>query len=593
MNAIEHRLNALRQEMHRLGVDAWYISGTDPHASEYLSERWKIREFISGFTGSWGTVVITQQEACLWTDSRYFLQADEQLKGSEFKMYKLRVPDALEPDTWLTQRLKPGSKVGFDSQTLTVAGFRNLNASLKNSGISLVEAPDVFEKIWEDRPALSEAGIFELEPCFTGLSREEKLKLAGEILKDQKADNIVINALDELAWIFNLRGADIPYNPVFIGYAIVGTDERMLFVHKKKIPSALKARLVKENIKLKEYTEFFTFLKTLRGRIIWIDPSTASYAMFSSLRSENVITEKRSAIALLKSRKNEAEQEGFRQAMKKDGVALIEFLFWLRENVKKGTADEYLAGRKLAGLRSMQKDFLGESFAPIFGYKHHGAMVHLSVGPGNALPLEPEGILLFDSGGHYLQGTTDITRTIALGAVSLQQKTDFTLVLKGMISLTRAKFPRGTKGCNLDVLARQALWANGLNYGHGTGHGVGHCLFVHEGPVSIRQELNEVPIEPGMVISNEPGIYREGEYGIRTENILLCVEKERTPFGNFLGFETLTLCPIDTKLIEPSLLTREEKEWLNSYHARVNKELSPLLRKELAEFLIELTLSIE
>ena len=589
MNEIRQRIKALRMELLRHNLDAWYISGTDPHNSEYLPDRWQTRKFISGFTGSFGVVVVTQEDAGLWTDSRYFIQAEEQLKGSGIKMYKLRVPDAVAPESWLAIKLQAGSKVGFDPQTLSVSGFRTLNHTLEKAGISLVDTPDFFEKIWENRPKIPEDKIFELKIVYAGLSRKEKKDLVLAELKKYDLDFQVVTALDELAWLFNLRGSDILYNPVFTGYGIVGKNEWILFTDPVKLPGELKIHLEKEKISLPGYTEFPAWLKSVKGKKILIDPGSANYAVYNLLQSDNKITEEPSVAALLKARKNKTELAGFREAMKKDGVALLEFLFWLRENVEKGTVTEYTAGRKLAEFRSLQKDFKGESFAPIVGFKKHGAVVHLNVSEKDALRLKSEGILLFDSGGQYLQGTTDVTRTVALGEVSKQQKTDFTLVLKGMISLTLAKFPVGTKGCHLDILARKALWEHGLNYGHGTGHGVGHFLNVHEGPMSIRQEFNEVPIQPGMVLSNEPAFYREGEYGIRTENMITCVEKETTAFGHFLGFETLTLCPIDTRLIDFELFSEKERNWLNNYHKQVRKELNPLIRKELAGFLEELT----
>jgi Xaa-Pro aminopeptidase len=589
MNEIRQRIKALRLELLKRNLDAWYISGTDPHNSEYLPDRWQTRAFISGFTGSYGVVVVTQEEAGLWTDSRYFVQAEEQLKGSGIKMHKLRVPDAVLPQNWLSKKLQTGSKVGFDPQTLSMTAFRNMENCLKNAGISMVETPDLFEKIWENRPEMPVDMVFDLKPEYSGLSRKGKKDLLAAELKKYDADFQVITALDELAWIFNLRGSDIPYNPVFAGYGVVGKNDWVLFVEAAKIPGELKTQLEKEKITLLPYDEFLDWLKTVRGKKIFIDPVSAGFSVYSVLKAENKLAEGTSLVALLKARKNKTELAGFREAMKKDGVALVEFLFWLRENVKKGTDTEYTAGKKLAEWRALQRDFKGESFAPIVGYKAHGAIVHLSVNQKNALPLKPEGLLLFDSGGQYLQGTTDITRTIALGEVTPQQKTDFTLVLKGMIALTLAKFPAGTKGCHLDILARKALWGHGLDYGHGTGHGVGHFLNVHEGPMSIRQEFNEVPVQPGMVLSNEPGVYREGEYGIRIENMIVCVEKEQTPFGHFSGFETLTLCPIDTRLIDFDLFSENEREWLNSYHQQVRKELKPLVRKELLGFLEELT----
>jgi Xaa-Pro aminopeptidase len=592
MNEIRQRLKALRLELLRRNLDAWYISGTDPHASEYLPDRWQTRAFLSGFTGSYGIVVVTHEEAGLWTDSRYFLQAEEQLKGSGIKMYKHRVPDAIPPEVWLAKKLTPGSKVGFDPQTVTVSGFHNLSRFLDEAGINTVETPDLFEKIWENRPDLPQDKVFELNPSQTGLSRKDKRELVVAELKKYEADFQVITALDELAWLFNLRGSDIPYNPVFTGYGIVGKNEWILFANGAKIPVELKARLEKEKIGLAEYEDFFTWLKSVRGKKVFIDPGSASYSVFSTLQADNKIADGNSVVSLLKARKNSTELEGYRQAMKKDGAALVAFLFWLKENVAKGTETEFTAGRKLAEFRSQQEAFVGESFAPVMGYREHGAIVHLNVGEKDALLLKPEGILLFDSGGQYLHGTTDITRTIALGEVTLQQKTDFTLVLKGMIALSQSKFPLGTKGCNLDVLARMALWEHGLNYGHGTGHGVGHFLNVHEGPTSIRQEFNEVSLQPGMVLSNEPGLYREGEYGIRTENLMVCVEKETTAFGKFFGFETLTLCPIDTRLIDFELLSENERKWLNHYHQWVRKELEPLVSPELKVFLEELTAEV-
>jgi Xaa-Pro aminopeptidase len=589
MNEIRLRLKALRLEMLKRDLDAWYISGTDPHASEYLPEKWQTRAFISGFTGSYGIVVVTQEEAGLWTDSRYFLQAEEQLKGTGIKMYKLRIPDAVSPEEWLTKKLDSGSKVGFDPQTLTVAGFRSLNNLLQKKGIGTVQTPDLFEKIWDDRPEIPGDEIIELDTKYVGLSRKEKREQVALKLKDLGADFQVITALDELAWVFNLRGTDIAYNPVFTGYGAIGKNESVLFTAPSKISNELKARLEKERVEILDYTEFWDWLKSLKNRKVLIDPSSSNFAVWEALHSDNLLKEETSVISMLKAQKNETELAGFREAMKKDGAALMEVLFWLKNNIGKKEITEYTVAQKLAESRAKHPGFKGESFPPIVGYKEHGAIVHLNVGPDNALSLKAEGILLFDSGGQYLSGTTDITRTVALGGVTPQQKTDFTLVLKGMMALTMAEFPEGTKGANLDILARKVLWENGLNYGHGTGHGVGHFLNVHEGPMSIRQEFNPVPIKPGMVMSNEPGLYREGEYGIRTENMIVCVEKKETEFGQFLGFETLTLCPIDTSLIDKNLLTEKETVWLNSYHQKVREKLKPLLSKKLQAFLEELT----
>ena len=589
MNNIQKRVTALRSEMKILGLDALYISGTDPHASEYLPERWQTRLFITGFTGSFGIVVITAGEAVLWTDTRYFIQAEEQLKGSGIAMQKLRVPGAVSPENWLVEKLPAGNKVGIDTQTISVSGFRNLQKTLAVKNINLVVAPDLFETIWEDRPQFPSDVIFNFDTNFTGLSRKEKQIQIAEKLEKVNADFHVITTLDELAWQFNLRGSDIKYNPVFMGFGLVGKNENYLFVDKSKLTKNLYELLENEGVCINDYNAFYTFLSEIKNKKIVLDPFTVNFQVFSCLAKHNKLAEETSFITKAKSRKNRVELNGFREAMLKDGVALVEFLFWLKSNIGKTRITEYEIGRKLAEYRSKQSNFIGESFPPIVGYKSHGAIVHLSVGPDDALEVKPEGILLFDSGGQYLDGTTDITRTVSLGKVSELQKKDFTLVLKGMISLTLAEFPLGTKGCHLDILARQPLWENGLNYGHGTGHGVGHFLNVHEGPMAIRQEFNEHIIEPGMVLSNEPAFYREGEYGIRTENMMVCVETKNTKFGQFLGFETLTVCPVDKTLIIPELLSEKEKNWLNAYHKKVNELLKPLLTNELHGFLNELT----
>ena len=592
MSVIQNRIKALRCEMGKLGLDAWYISGTDPHSSEYLPLMWQTRSYISGFTGSFGTVLLTNSEAGLWTDTRYFLQAEEQLSGTEIAMHKLRVPEAVSPENWLAEKLLPGSRVGIDAQTISVAGFRNLQNVLGKKEIELISTPDLFDVIWNDRPQIPSNEIFDFDIAFAGLSRKEKQIQLAEELNKYGADFQVVSMLDELAWLFNLRGSDINYNPVFMGFGLTGKNQNYLFVDKTKLPGSLKENLEKEGVSLKDYNSFYSFLSELKGKKILLDPLTANFQIYNSLIKNNEIIEETSLISKSKARKNKVELNGFHEAMKEDGVALVEFLFWLKTNIGKTRITEYDAGRKLAEFRSKQNNFKGESFPPIVGYKSHGAIVHLSVGKEDALEVEPEGILLFDSGGQYLDGTTDVTRTVALGKVTEQQKKDFTLVLKGMISLTLAEFPMGTKGCHLDILARKPLWENGMNYGHGTGHGVGHFLNVHEGPMAIRQEYNEHKIEPGMVMSNEPAFYRVGEYGIRTENMIVCVEKEKTEFGQFLGFETLTLCPIDKTLIKPELLSEREMNWLNNYHKTVNEILKPLLRSELHDFLDELTTEI-
>ena len=591
-DTIIKRVETLRNEMRKSGIDAWYISGTDPHSSEYLPARWETRSFISGFTGSYGIVVITLNEAALWTDTRYFLQAAEELEGTGIEMMKLRVPDAVSPEVWLTQKLSVGSKVGVDAQTLSVSGFRSLQKTLNKQEIALVEIPDLFESIWENRPRMPGEPIFELELKYTGRTRQEKQAAVTVDLQKIGADFQVVSMLDEIAWLYNLRGSDIPYNPVFTAFSLIGVDESILFVDTGKIDPELKNTLEADGVQLKNYNDFFDHLKRFKNKKILIDSSSLNFAAYSVLAEKNEFAEGTSIVALQKARKNETELAGFQRAMQKDGAALIGFLHWLKETVGNREVSDYEVGIKLAEFRAKQEGFKGESFPPIVGYKSRGAIVHLHIGADEGLPIEADGALLFDSGGQYLDGTTDITRTVALGPVNDRFKTDYTLVLKGMIGLTLARFPYGTKGCHLDILARQPLWENGMNYGHGTGHGVGHFLNVHEGPMSIRQEYNENMIEPGHVLSNEPAFYRENEYGIRTENLIVCVEKETTDFGPFLGFETLTLCPIDTSLIKVDLLSEKERKWLNDYHQLVNEELKPLLDEKYHSFLDELTREI-
>ncbi|MDR2910657.1 MAG: aminopeptidase P family protein [Bacteroidales bacterium] len=593
MNEIKNRLKALRLEMLKQNLDAFYISGTDPHSNEYLPEKWKICEFLTGFTGSCGIVAITQEDAGLWTDSRYFIQAEEQLKGSGVKMFKMGVTGAISPEKWLSEKLKPKSKVGFEPQALTVNGFRILHRELDTQEIVLVKTTGLLDKVWENRPETPCSSVYDFPLKYAGVSRKEKWEQQAAELKKTGACFNIISTLDELAWMFNLRGNAVNCSPVFTGYGVIGENEMLLFTNKSGIGPQLLAQLEKEKISVHEYGDFFAWLNetgATGGTKIFIDPSTLNYSVFEILeKNGNSFIEGASPVKLQKARKNTVELNGFRSAMIKDGAAMVEFLYWIRQNIGKGNITEYTVGRKLDEIRSKQPGYDCESFPPIVGYKNHGAIVHLSVDANNALPLEPRGLLLIDSGGQYKDGTTDITRTIALGEVTDQQKIDFTLVLKGMIALTAAVFPVGTKGCQLDILARKPLLEKGLNYGHGTGHGVGHFLNVHEGPVAIRPDFNPNPIEPGMVFSNEPAIYRSRLYGIRTENMIVCVEKEENEFGKFLCFETLTLCPVDTSLIDFELLTPNEKEWLNTYHLRVKNELTHCLSKEHRLFLAEIT----
>jgi Xaa-Pro aminopeptidase len=587
---IKERISALRAKMKIARIDAYIIYGTDPHLSEYLPSHWQTRPYISGFTGSAGMVIISSDKAALWTDSRYFLQAEEQILGTGIELVKMRTPGHPEPANWLIQNLKIGDSVGTDESCISVNQFRAMLQKLDQSGIILKESGDLLNEIWTDRPSLPDSEIYEHELKFACTDRKTKITAICSELEKLGADLQIITALDDLAWTFNLRGSDVECNPVFMAYAAISKVETFLFLEDNKLPSELKTKLETEGIKIRAYHELAEYVRNSPKSIrILLDPDRTNQAIRKNIPSQNIIIEGLSIPCQLKAIKSEAEISNIRQAMRKDGVAMIEFLYWLKNNLGKIQIDEFLVAEKLIEFRTKQPDFKGISFFPIVGYKEHGAIVHFHVSKDNALPVEKDGFLLFDSGGQYLDGTTDITRTIALSELTRQQKTDFTVVLKGMISLTLAKFPVNTRGYHLDILARAAMWQHGLNYGHGTGHGVGYFLNVHEGPMSIRQEFNDRVIEAGMVLSNEPALYRLGEYGLRTENMIVCIKDKTTEFGDFLKFDTLTLCPIDIKAIDKNLLNPEEIEWLNSYHQKVFEELSPLLNNELSDFLKEHT----
>jgi Xaa-Pro aminopeptidase len=590
---IKKRVSDLRIEIQKKGLDAYIIYGTDPHLSEYIPARWQTRAFISGFTGSAGMVIISQEKAALWTDSRYFLQVEEQLSGTGIELVKMRTPGFPEPAEWLKLHLSEGSVVGTDEWCISVNQFNTMQKSLKPSGIILKEAGDLLDSIWVERPTLPDSEVYEYELKFACTNRKSKIEAICSELEKSGANMQIITALDDLAWTFNLRGSDIECNPVFMAFACVSRDKTILFVGNSKLSPELKDKLESEGIQVKEYDELINYLNQLpaTSRIL-VDLDRTNQAIRKNIPDHCILNEGLSIPCKLKAIKTEAEISNIRHAMRKDGVAMIEFLFWLKNNLGKIPVTEYTVAEKLNEFRAKQPEFKGISFYPIVGYKEHGAIVHFHVTEDNALPIEQDGFLLFDSGGQYLDGTTDITRTIALSELTARQKTDFTVVLKGMISLTLAKFPVNTRGYHLDILARKDMWQHGMNYGHGTGHGVGYFLNVHEGPMSIRQEFNDRVIEAGMVLSNEPAFYRSGEYGLRTENMMVRVKDESTEFGDFLRFDTLTLCPIDTNAIDESLLNNEEINWLNNYHQRVFEELGPLVNEELKGFLKEQTRAI-
>jgi Xaa-Pro aminopeptidase len=586
MSEIVFRLTALRQMMREKGIAATIIPSTDPHASEYVADYWKERSWISGFTGSAGTVVVTLDKAGLWTDSRYFLQADNQLANSGIALFKEGISSTPTMTAWLAQVLPPQSNVSINPLLFSVSMVENLRNELVNYGLTLRPEFDFIGKIWTNRPALPIDPIFNYAVEYSGQATQDKIGAIRQEMQKRKVDRYLVTALDEIAWLFNIRGNDVAYVPVAIAYAAIDATTATLFINPQKVSLQVADILSEEGVSVQPYNAVFEYVSHLHvGEKILVDKAKTNYALFQEIPSHCQVVAAQSPVFYLKSIKNAVELNGTREAMIKDGVALTRFFMWLEKELHSGKLSELSIDKQLRDFRAEQPLFKDESFGTIAGYKEHGAIVHYSASPESNAMLQPESFLLLDSGAQYLDGTTDITRTVALGPLSDQQKQDFTLVLKGHIALAKAKFPVSTRGSQLDILARKALWDRGMNYGHGTGHGVGHFLSVHEGPQSIRMDENSTTLVPGMVLSNEPGLYRAGEYGIRTENLVTVVESESTEFGTFYQFETLTLCPIDVKAIDFSLLTNEDMTWLNDYHQMVYDRLSPRLSAEEKEWL--------
>ena len=592
---IPERIAALREAMKQHKIDAYIIPTSDPHMSEYPADCWKYREWISGFTGSAGTVIITADKAGLWTDSRYFLQASTQLEGTGIELFKMMLPETPTIPEFLTHELKEGQTVGLNGETYSLADARSLEKALAEKEIKLNTNASLIDPIWKERPAIPEAPMFEMPIELSGKSTEDKLIDINKMLHKAGADCTILSALDEVAWTFNIRGTDVAYNPVVISYAFVSEKESVLFVNPKKIPAEIAEHLKKEGVTLADYGMLATFLSRLPERTrVFIDSKRTNVAIYNALPKSSILIEGISPANHLKSIKNETEIKGFRNAVLKDGIAMTKFYFWLEKMLKAGEkVTELSAAAKLTALRAEQPQYVMDSFASISSYGPHGAVVHYSPTPETDTELKTDSLYLLDSGAQYLDGTTDITRTIALcDEPSEQMKKDFTRALKGTIGIAKCKFPAGIRGCLIDAFARKALWDAGINYLHGTCHGIGHCLNVHEGPQSIRMEENPVILEPGMVMSDEPAMYRPGEYGIRTENMILIREDSETEFGKFLGFETLTLCYIDTKLVIPSMLSVREHAWLNKYHQMVYDLVSPHLTEEEKAWLKEKTAEI-
>jgi len=582
-NSLE-KLAVIRNSMKESCIDALIIPNTDPHLCEYVPDHWRIISWLTGFTGSAATVVITGSFAGLWTDSRYFIQAEKQLIDTGFELNKRGDPDIADYTEWIARNLEDGSRVGFDGRTFSIKQKKKLEVLTKEKKIVLRSDFDIISAFWNDRPPMSSSPAFDHPVEYCGKGRALKIAEVREQMKKIDVDYHLLTSPDDIMWLLNIRGNDVNYSPLLSSFAIIGEEQVLFFADENKVPVTLANEFDKLNIVMLPYEETAGIISALPSdSSILINPGTISVSLYESIPPDMRIAENLSIPSILKSIKNKIEIENIGKVMLKDGVALTKFFFWLENNIGKEQITELSLADKILEFRSIQSDFLEASFSTIAAFNEHGALPHYTATPDSSLLIEPNGILLIDSGGQYLDGTTDITRTIATGVPAGIQIKDFTLVLKGMISIALAKFPLGTKGYQLDTLARKALWENGLNYGHGTGHGVGFCLNVHEGPQSISpavQSGNQIILEPGMLISDEPAVYREGKYGIRTENLMVCYEDEETEFGQFLKFDTVSLCYIDKTLIDESLLDQKEIEWLNAYHSEIYEKLSPLLSPE-------------
>lgn len=590
--SIKERIHALRMTFRPNNIKAFIIPSTDPHLSEYVAPYWMSREWISGFTGSAGTAVILMDKAGLWTDSRYFLQAEKELEGSGITLYKEMLPETPSITKFLCQNLKPGESVSIDGKMFSVQQVEQMKEDLAPYQLQVNLFGDPLKNIWKDRPSMPDAPAFIYDVKYAGKSCGEKVAAIRTELKEKGIFALFLSSLDEIAWTLNLRGSDVHCNPVIVSYLLVTQDEVVYFISPEKITQEVNEYLQEQQVSLRKYDEAESFLNSFTGENILIDPKKTNYAIYSAINPACKVVRGESPVTLLKAIRNEQEIAGIHHAMQRDGVALVKFLKWLEASVLSGKETELSVDRKLHEFRAAQPLYMGESFDTIAGYKEHEAIVHYSATEESDVTLQSKGFLLLDSGAQYLDGTTDITRTIALGELTEEEKTDYTLILKGHIALAMAKFPAGTRGAQLDVLARMPIWSHGMNFLHGTGHGVGHFLSVHEGPQSIRMNENPIVLQPGMVTSNEPGVYKAGSHGIRTENLTLVCKDKEGMFGEYFKFETITLCPICKKGIIKEMLTAEEVKWFNDYHQTVYKKLSPSLNEEEKKWLLEATKAI-
>lgn len=591
---INNRIEKLRSLMKEKDIFAYIIPSADYHQSEYVGEFFKGREFISGFTGSAGTVVITQEKAILWTDGRYFLQAEEELSTSCVELYKMgqeNVPTTFE---YIENEVPSGSKVGFDGRTISAAMGAILELNLAKKNITISYEDDLLNEIWEDRPALSDAKAFLLDIKYSGEDFTSKIARVREWMRENNTTTHILTSLDDIAWLFNIRGGDIKYNPVVLSYAVITLDKAILFVDENKLNDEIKTSFGEEVVEIKNYFEIYEFVKTInKEEIVLIDSNKISYSILKNIPAGVKVVNGMNPSTKFKAQKNSVEIENTKKAHIRDGVAVTKFMYWLKNNIGKIEITELSAADKITELRREQGKFIEESFGTIAGYASNGAIIHYSVTKESNITLKDRGLFLLDSGGQYFDGTTDITRTFALGELTEEEKYHFTTVARAMIRLSDVKFLYGVNGYYLDILARGILWNEGLNYNHGTGHGVGHVLNVHEGPNGFRLDNKESAIlEEGMITTNEPGFYKAGSHGIRLENEMLCVKGEKNEFGQFMEFEPITIAPIDLDAINVELMKEDEKAYLNEYHKMVFDTVSPFLTTEETNWLKEYTRAI-
>lgn len=584
---VNDRIKGLRNLMKERGIKAYIIPTYDPHQSEYIADHYKTRVWISGFTGSAGTVVVTEDEAILWTDGRYFIQAEKELEGSEIQLYKMGIPGFPTYMEWLRDNLNDGDSLGFDGKIFPQEDVKRLEKEIGQKDIQFIDEYDLVGELWTDRPSKPKGKAFVHDVKYAGKTAREKIEEVREEMAKKGADYFLLGSLDDIAWLYNIRGRDIACNPVVISYALISKDEAWWFVDGDKLDDEVKSHLEENGIAIDEYDRVIDYVKDIKkGSKVFLDPARINRWLYKGIPEECEIVEGTNITSQLKGIKNSTEIENQKNAYIKDGVALVKFLYWLDNNVGKINITEVSAAEKLEEFRKEQEGFIEPSFDTIAAYKENAAMMHYKAEEGKSnYDLKKEGMFLIDSGGQYLDGTTDITRTIVLGDITQEEKRDFTLTLKGHINLIDARFLYGATGSNLDVLARYPLWQEGIDYKSGTGHGIGFLLNVHEGPHRISPIPNNVRLEKGMVVTIEPGVYRAGKYGIRIENVAVVVEDIETDSGQFMKFETISYCPIDLEAVDVEMLTDKERKWLNDYHKEVYEKLSPFLNEEEKEWL--------